>query len=73
MTDTNVGVTYYIGNDIVTFKDKPSRVILSMPSQYSIKEKTDYIKTKKLGGVITWMVGNDTSYQLADYVYNGLQ
>lgn len=77
VNDTVRGVTYYLSKDTYTnsniFSNAPSRIILSMPSQYSIKEKTDYIKTKKLGGVITWMVGNDTSYQLADYVYNGLQ
>ena len=37
------------------------------------KKVANYVKSKGLGGVITWMVGNDTSYQLADYVYNGLQ
>ena len=77
VNDTVIGVTYYLSKVSYTnsnvFNGAPSRIILSMPSQYSIKEKTDYIKTKKLGGVITWMVGNDTSYQLADYVYDGLK
>lgn len=75
--DTDKGVTYYISKETFTNTDilngKESRIILSMPSQYSITQKTDYVKSKGLGGVITWMIGNDTSFQLADYVYNGIK
>ena len=49
--DTNVGVTYYISNNTYTnsdiFNGEESRIILSMPSEYSIQEKTNYIKKKK--------------------------
>ena len=75
--DTNVGVTYYISNNTYTnsdiFNGEESRIILSMPSEYSIQEKTNYIKKKNLGGTITWMIGNDTSFTLAGYVYDGLK
>ena len=70
-------MTYYISNNTYTnsdiFNGEESRIILSMPSEYSIQEKTNYIKKKNLGGTITWMIGNDTSFTLAGYVYGGLK
>lgn len=75
--DTKAGATYYISNNTYTnsdiFNGEESRIILSMPSEYSIQQKTSYVKNQKLGGVITWMVGNDTSFTLANYVYDGLK
>lgn len=77
VNDAVRGVTYYLSKDTYTnsniFSNAPSRIILSMPSKYSIDQKTNYVKSKGLGGVITWMVGNDTSYTLAGYVHDGLK
>ena len=74
--DTKAGTTYYLSKDKYTNADildgKDSRIILSMPSMYSIEQKTNYIKEQKLGGVITWMVGNDTGFSLAGKVADEL-
>ena len=77
VNDTRVGVTYYLskttynGTDI--FNNENVRIMLSMPSKYSIDQKTKYINDNNLGGAISWMIGNDTSFVLAGYLHDGLK
>lgn len=74
VNDTNVGSTYYISKESVTDPNGDiSYIILSMPSTYSIQEKTKYIKDNDLNGVITWMMSQDVNSTLAKLVHDNLK
>lgn len=74
VNDTNTQSTYYISKESVNGPTgDDSYLILSMPSEYSIINKTKYIKDNNLNGVITWMMSQDVNSTLSKIVYNNLK
>ncbi|WP_277409657.1 glycosyl hydrolase family 18 protein [Lacrimispora xylanisolvens] len=48
-------------------------IFISYEDPQSIAYKTDYIKSKKLGGAMVWELGQDSNGELLDTLYNGLK
>jgi chitinase len=48
-------------------------VFISYEDSQSISYKTDYIKTKNLGGAMMWELSQDPSGELLDAVFNGMK
>ncbi|WP_349667355.1 glycosyl hydrolase family 18 protein [Lacrimispora sp.] len=48
-------------------------IFISYEDPQSIANKTDYIKSKKLGGAMVWELGQDSNGELLDTLYNGLK